>query len=76
MLVPEVWSEKEIELVSQTQNLSLEGGMNSTLHIFIKFPKSIIGKKGSRNIELDFIDTANNKIKAKENVKLVGPKSI
>ncbi len=76
MLVPEVWSEKEIELVSQTQNLSLEGGMNSTLHIFIKFPKSIIGKKGSRNIELDFIDTANNKIRAKENVKLVGPKSI
>jgi len=76
MAVPEIWKEKKVILVSQHETVNLEGGMNSTLHIFIKFPRSVIGHEGSRNIKLDFIDTDDNKIKIQENVKLVGPKSI
>ena len=76
MSLPEVWRDERIQLVSQTDTVNLEGGMNSTLHIFIKFPKSLIDSGGSKNIELDFTDTTNSEIRTKENVKLVGPKSI
>lgn len=76
MAIPNTWKEKKVVLVSQSETINLEGGMNSTLHIFIKFPRSLIGIEGSKNIELDFIDTTDNKIKTQENVKLVGPKSI
>jgi len=76
MSIPDIWKEKNVQLVSQTETLALEGGMNSTLHIFIKFPRSVTGTVGSENIELDFIDTNNNQIRFEEKVKLVGPKSI
>jgi len=76
MELPAIWKEKNIKLVSQTQIIELDGGMHSTLHIFIKFPRSVTGTVGSKNIKLDFIDTKNNQIRIEENVKLVGPKSI
>ncbi len=76
MVLPDIWKEKNIHIVSQTQAIELEGGKNSTLHIFIKFPPSVTGVEGSRNIKLDFIDAKDNKIKIQEDVKLVGPKSI
>jgi len=76
MAVPNVWKEKNIQIVSQAQTIKLDGGMNSTLHIFIKFPPSVTGAEGSKNIELDFIDIKNNKVRTREDVKLVGPKSI
>ena len=76
MAVPDIWKKKNVEIVSQTQTIKLHGGMNSTLHIFIKFPPSVIGTEGSKNIELDFIDIKDNKVRTREDVKLVGPKSI
>jgi len=76
MALPDVWKKKNIEVVSQKETIELQGGMNSTLHIFIKFPPSVTGASGSENIKLDFVDTNNNEIRVEENVKLVGPKSI
>jgi len=76
MALPKTWKDKKVELVSQTKTIALEGGMNSTIHIFIKFPPSVTGASGSENIKLDFIDTNNNRTRIEENVKLVGPKSI
>lgn len=76
MILPTIWKDKNVELVSQTETIQLEGGKNSTLHIFIKFPPSITGTVGSENIKLDFVDTKNKEIRIEENVKLVGPKSI
>ena len=76
MTLPAIWKDKKVELVSQTETIALEGGMNSTVHIFIKFPRSVTGTKGSENIQLDFVDTNNIQIRYEENVKLVGPKSI
>jgi len=76
MALPDVWKNKNIEVVSQNETIELEGGMNSTLHIFIKFPPSVTGTSGSENIELDFVDINNSEIRVEENVKLVGPKSI
>jgi cytochrome c oxidase accessory protein FixG len=76
MEMPSIWQKENVEIVSQTQTIKLDGGMNSTLHIFIKFPASITNAEGSKNIELDFIDTKNNEVRTREDVKLVGPKSI
>ncbi|MEM7007643.1 MAG: cytochrome c oxidase accessory protein CcoG [Thermodesulfobacteriota bacterium] len=76
MQLPKLWKEQNVQLVSQTDMVNLEGGMDSTMHIFIKFPRSTMEDKGSRNIELEFIDINNNELILKENVKLVGPKSI
>jgi len=74
--IPAKWKEKNVELVSQTETIELEGGQNTVMHIFIKFPPSVTGASGSENIELDLVDTINSSIKVEENVKLVGPKSI
>ena len=76
MSLPQEWKEEKIQLVSQSKIVNLEGGMNSTLHIFIRFPRSVIGSEGSKNIELTFADISNSHIRTKENVKLVGPKSL
>jgi cytochrome c oxidase accessory protein FixG len=76
MALPDEWKDKKIEVVSQKETIELQGGMNSTLHIFIKFPPSVTGASGSENIELDFVDINNSEIRVEENVKLVGPKSI
>jgi hypothetical protein len=76
MALPDVWKNKNIEVVSQNETVELDGGMNSTLHIFIKFPPSVTGASGSENIKLNFVDTNNSEIRVEENVKLVGPKSI
>lgn len=76
MALPAIWKDKKVELVSQSKTIELQGGMNSTLHIFIKFPPSVTGASGSENIKLDFVDTNNKKLRVEENVKLVGPKSI
>ena len=74
--IPAKWKEKNVELVSQNETIELDGGMNSTIHIFIKFPPSVTGASGSENIELDVADTKNSSIRVEENVNLVGPKSI
>ena len=76
MILPTIWKDKNVELVSQTETIQLEGGKNSTLHIFIKFPPSITETSGSENIKLDFVDIKNKEMRVEENVKLVGPKSI
>lgn len=76
MILPTIWKDKNVELVSQTEMIKLGGGQNSTLHIFIKFPPSITNNSGSENIKLDFVDTKNKEIQVEEEVKLVGPKSI
>jgi len=67
---------KDVEIVSQSDTIELEAGKDVTLHFFVKFPKEVTGKEGVRNITVDFIDLKDNEVLIKEDVKLVGPKSI
>ncbi len=76
MVLPKEWEEKDIEIISQTKTIDLEAGKDATVHFFVKFPKDVTGSEGARTIRLDFIDPGDNKIKAEEDVKLVGPRSI
>jgi cytochrome c oxidase accessory protein FixG len=75
MALPEEWDEKDIEIITPSDTINLEGGKDVTIHFFVKFPKDITEKSGTRSIKLDFVDPKNNEIKLEEALDLVGPKS-
>ncbi|MFI5323227.1 MAG: cytochrome c oxidase accessory protein CcoG [Thermodesulfobacteriota bacterium] len=76
MTLPEELKRKNVEIISQSETFDIGAGKDLTVHIFVKFPKDVIGTKGSEAIKLNFTDTKNNKIETEEDLELVGPKSI
>jgi cytochrome c oxidase accessory protein FixG len=76
MVFPEIWKEESIELITQTDTIDLVAGEDLTVHFFVKFPKRVTGNTGTKSINLDFLDSENDKIKMVKDLELVGPKSI
>jgi cytochrome c oxidase accessory protein FixG len=76
MALPEEWKEKQVEIITQNENINLAPGTDTTVHFFVKFPQEVTGSEGSRSISLELINSANKKAITWENVKLVGPRSI
>ncbi|HEX3035513.1 MAG TPA: cytochrome c oxidase accessory protein CcoG [Thermodesulfobacteriota bacterium] len=75
MAVPEMWKEKDVEVISPTDTFNLEAGKDLTVHFFVKFPGEITGGTGKESIELTFTDLGENLIKLEKELYLVGPKS-
>lgn len=75
IVVPEVWREKHVEVISQTDSIDLEAGRDLTVHFFIKFPSGITSKTGKQPIKLIFMDSKRNQIKSVKEINLVGPSS-
>ena len=69
--LPNELSENGIQLITQTNTISLAPGKDSTIHFFIKFPNEILDKDGKKIVKVNFIDTEKNNLE--KEVKLVGP---
>jgi len=75
MVMPEIWKEKEVEVISQTDTINLGAGKDFTAHFFVKFPGEITEATGTQTIKLEFVSTGKDEIKFEKDLKLVGPKS-
>ena len=75
MAVPDIWKEKDVELISPIDKFYLEAGKDLTAHFFVKFPGEITENTGTRSIKLIFVGDGKNQIEFEKDLKLVGPKS-
>jgi cytochrome c oxidase accessory protein FixG len=76
MVVPEIWKEKQVQVISQTDTINLGAGKDLTAHFFVKFPGEITENTGTQSIKLIFVDVGKNQIKLEKDLRLVGPKSL
>ena len=76
IVIPDTWKEKHVDVISQTDTISLEAGKDLTVHFFVKFPGEITASTGEQSIKLIFLDLRKNQIKLEKDLNLVGPKSL
>jgi hypothetical protein len=74
--MPDMWKEKHVEVISQTDTISLEAGKDLAVHFFVKFPGEITASTGEQSIKLIFLDLKKNQIKLEKDLILVRPKSL
>lgn len=66
---------KQIEIISQQKEIEVLAGKDVTVHFFLKFPRSILKQQGGSVVEVDFVDSKSNSVKASNILKLIGPLS-
>lgn len=72
--LPDVWKEKDVEIITQSREINLKAGKNLNIHFFVRFPQNVV-PTGSEVIHVQFREVDKGIIFRKE-VKLVGPRSI
>lgn len=72
--IAEPWSRQGVSVVSQLNELSLEPYKNQTIHLFIKFPLSLLEKSNAKTILIDFTRVLEQKEDSIPiEAKLLGP---
>jgi len=75
MKLPEVWRKKNVQIISQTDNINLDAGTDTTVHFFLKFPEKLTEGIGSNTVNLLIIDNLSHDVKSTKELKLIGPRS-
>ncbi len=73
--LPENINTEKIEIISQQKEIEVPAGKDVTVHFFLKFPQSIMKQQGGSVVEVDFVDSKSNSVKARNILKLIGPLS-
>ena len=64
----------QVEIISQTKEIMIEAGSDTTFHFFVKFSSELTSENGVEKINIMLSDIINKKNLLKE-ITLVGPKS-
>jgi cytochrome c oxidase accessory protein FixG len=75
MTLPDEWKEKQVQIISQTDNIKILAGKDITIHFFLKFPADLTSDMGNDTVDLILVDNTTNDIKSREELKLIGPRS-